>query len=118
MKKLENLDSKLPHPDPDPNPEIAERQQADIASYRRLLRLTCMNVRAQNVNEADACDQVRMKLSQVESTVLVEDSEFKALMERVERNEMAWPNWMFSEVLRYLREASKKKVDVEEKVPA
>lgn len=110
MKKLENLDVKLPHPDPDENPAIAEQQQAALLSYRKMLRLLCINVRAKDVNDADQCDQARMKLSQIESTVLLEDSEFKAVMERVESNAMNWPNWMMSEMLRFLRGA--KKVDV------
>lgn len=114
MKKLEELDKKMPHPDPDSNPEIAAKQQEDISSYRRMLRLLCINVRAKDANDADLCDQARMKLSCTEQTALLEDSEFKAVQERVERNELNWPTWMQADVQRYMREAAKKKIEIKE----
>lgn len=114
MKKLENLDVKLPHPDPDENPTVAEQQQKDLLSYRKMLRLLCINARAKDVNDADQCDQARLKLSQIESTVLFEDSEFKAVMERIESNQMNWPNWMMSEMLRFMRAAAKNKIEIKE----
>lgn len=113
MKQLENLDDKLPYPDADLlTPEELAREIELMPTYRRLLRHLCMQARAKDVEDADRCDQARLKLSQKDSTVLLEDVEFSALYNRVKENPLQWFNYNYSRMLEYMRIAEQKKVEI------
>ena len=124
MKQLDNLDEKIPYPKEFEGPEdisaktederaaILQKLRDDTPTFRRMLRLVCMNVQPQNLAEADACDQVRLKLMQGDSVVLIEDNEFELLFGRVKNNPLKWQNYTFMRVINFLREAEKKKVEM------
>lgn len=115
MKQLANLDLKIEYPDkndPDMEPSAIEAESKLMPPYRRLLRFVCMNPKAKDVSEADNCDQARMKLSQAQPDVILEDAEFKAVFERVKENPLGWSSYIHSAMLRYMREAEARKVDI------
>ena len=84
MKQLENLDSQIPFPrDEDMTDEQFAVEQKKMGTFRKTLRFVLINARASNLEEADHCDQIRIKLMQAEPSILIEDSEFSLLLQRV-----------------------------------
>jgi hypothetical protein len=113
MKQLDNLDSRIPFPrDEDTTDEQFTSEQAKMGTFRKTLRYVLMNTRAGSLEEADRCDQIRLKLMQAESSIVIDDSEFSMLMQRVKENPLGWPAYTHVQIANYLREAEKKKVEV------
>lgn len=115
MKLLKDVDAKIAHPEPSEDPVEAKAQQESMTSYRKLLRVLAFNISPHSLEQSDHLRQIRMKLACVDPDVLLEEPEFRVLTDQIYPNKLSWSAYMHSEMVEYMREADKRKIELKVK---
>src|SRR3990167_542822 len=113
MKRIVGIDQKINHPDLDENPLVAARQQDEMPSYRRLLKMICFGIPPTGADESEHMHQVKLKLMIAGSDIIdLEDSEFSMIKKYVDSNKMQWGGHVHYAVMKLLRDAEQRKIEV------
>jgi hypothetical protein len=116
MKKIISLNKKVTFEDPDMNSNDLQKASETLPTMRRLLRvLVHDHLTPKSPEESDNIEQIRLKLMIDQDFIDLEDNAFAILKNAIYPNTPAWKPWVHQQILKVIREADARKVEIEVK---